>query len=248
MAAPDLPTQAPTTSPLLALPAELRNAIYTYILVLVPPSTASTAANTAAAAGPKAHGPSHLSPPNVTQPRLHADLLRTCRQIHAEATPILYGGNVFSAHASLLAGLPALLVPPAAASTPSGSGPVPRALWNRLAPVVHSRPAALIRRFHLRVRLDTDPGFCAAGAEASFGGAAELELDVSQAMFGGCGFGVLALFEGVRGVGRAAVRGSVGDGRYAAWLEESMMQPAGAVVKPFRGVEGKWDTWTHGNR
>lgn len=72
-------------------------------------------------------------------------------------------------------------------------------------------------------------------------------------MYGSCDFSVLRLFEGVRGVGRAVVRGSVGDGRYAEWLAQSMMCPPGERSSGFREeeFEGRGegrDVWQDGNR
>ena len=62
------------------------------------------------------------------------------------------------------------------------------------------------------MRLDTDPRFTAMQVEESFTGVEELDIEVFQSMYASCDFNVLKLFEGVRGVSRAMVRGSVGDG------------------------------------
>lgn len=206
------------TCHLLALPAELRIAIWEHLLVVshsLPASVRAIAAQ-----------PSTRSSPSATHPS--AAILRACKQIHAEATPILYGTNTFLAHASLLAALPRLLIAPA---TSSASTAIANKTFSR--PVVHARVTALIRRFYLPVRLDTDPGFTRETVEQCFSQCEVLALDVFQAIYGGCDFGVLRLFEGVRGVGRAVVGGSVGDGRYARWLEECMMAPSGQEIEPF---------------
>ncbi|KAI6836249.1 hypothetical protein KC332_g5498 [Hortaea werneckii] len=226
-----------SASALLSLPPELRNEIWRYLLVLHPSSPSSR---------PNAidrKEPRHPSPPagpGLRDLYICANILRTCKQANAEATPILYGENTFNAHPSLLATLPSFLL---------STLPV------RLVrpPVTHPRVIRLIRKFSLHVRLDTDPRFTSAQAEESFNGVDELEIEVFQAMYGGCDFSVLGLFEGVRAVGRAVVRGSVGDGRYADWLARSMMCPPGEKPLGFAadglggGREGR-DVWRDGNR
>ena len=204
---PNLTTMADqSSSPLLSLPPELRNAIWSLLLVHDPKQDPARPSQT-------------LPLPNHTphQHRPCANILRTCHQAHKEGTPIHYGDNTFLAHTSLLAALPAFLL-----ST------IPVRIV--LPPVKHSRVAALIRRYYIHVRLDTDPRFTRLQAGESFTGVEELEIEVFQSMYGSCDFSVLRLFEGVRGVGRAVVRGSVGDGRYAAWLVRCMMSPLGSEV------------------
>lgn len=187
---------SPSTSPLLALPAELRNSIWTQLLVVLPSQPRD--------AKVKSH--------------LHPALLRVNRQINTEATPILYGANTFTASASLLTGLPSLLT-----SSRDLRPPL-------FPPIVHPRVTALIRKWFLRVRLDTDPRFDRVQAAEAFSGVEELEIEAFQAMFSSSDYAVLELFEGVRGVGKARVLGSVGDGKYAEWLASCMMLPAGTEV------------------
>lgn len=71
-------------------------------------------------------------------------------------------------------------------------------------------------------------------------------------MYGSCDFSVLTLFESVRGVGKAVVQGSVGDGKYADWLARCMMSEPGAEVSPYSeqyiGGSKAWDAWQHGHR
>lgn len=102
------------------------------------------------------------------------------------------------------------------------------------------------------MRLDTDPRFTARQVDEAFTGVHELEIEVFQAMYGSCDFGVLRLFEGVRGVGKAVVQGSVGDGRYAAWLARTMMLPAGSpteVCDPSPVADPRVErSWWDGNR
>ena len=218
-----------SASALLSLPPELRNEIWRYLLV-----------HTASLDRKAPHNPSSPATPGPRDPDICANILRTCRQAYTEATPILYGENTFNAHPSLLATLPSFLL-----ST------LPVRLTR--PPVTHPRVVRLIRKFSLHVRLDTDPRFTSAQAEESFNGVEELEIEVFQAMYGSCDFSVLGLFEGVRGVGRAVVRGSVGDGRYAGWLAQSMMCPPGEKPLGFAEGEGvgrreERDVWQDGNR
>ena len=110
----------------------------------------------------------------------------------------------------------------------------------------------MIRRYYIHVRLDIDPRFTRMQAEESFSGVEELEIEVFQAMYGSCDFSVLKLFEGVRGVGKAVVQGSVGDGKYAEFLARSMMSAPGQEIPAFSeeyiGGNKAWDAWQHGNR
>jgi len=98
------------------------------------------------------------------------------------------------------------------------------------------------------VRLDTDPRFTASEVSAAFSGAESLEVEVWQAEYGSVDLRVLKLFEGVRGVRRARVCGSVG-GKYARWLEDVMMREVGGMVEGFVELEeDAYDLWTSGNR
>lgn len=72
----------------------------------------------------------------------------------------------------------------------------------------------------------------------AFSGVEELTIEVFQAQFGSCGREVLGLWEGVRGVKRARVYGSVtAFPGYARWLGGSMEMGVGEVVEPFMDVE-----------
>lgn len=210
-------------SRLLSLPAELRNQIWELLLVHT------------------AHIPKTILETATTPaPRPSACLLRTSKQVHTETLPILYGENTFLAHPSLLTSLPSLLL-------------TKRTLRSQtLPPIVHSRLLPYIRKFYIHVRLDTDPRFSKLQVTESFTNVAELEVEVFQAMFGSCDFEVLRLFEGVRGVGKCVVGGSVGDGRYADWLARTMMRPIGwegeAYTEQYVGGNKAWDAWTQGNR
>ncbi|RMY88314.1 hypothetical protein D0862_10476 [Hortaea werneckii] len=232
-----------SASPLFSLPPELRNDIWRYLLVHTSSSSSSSSSRYSTIDSKEPQHPSSSPGPGPRNPpHISANILRTCQQANTEATPILYGENTFNAHPSLLATLPSFLL---------STLPV----RVTLPPVTHPRVARLVRKFSLHVRLDTDPRFTSLQAEESFNGVEELEIEVFQAMYGSCDFSVLGLFEGVRGVGRAVVRGSVGDGRYAHWLAESMMCPPGGERSlGFGDVEGLVgrregrDVWRDGNR
>lgn len=218
-------TTTEPTSPLLALPAELRLQIYTYLLQ--PPEVPSLRRlSTRGLCSDYVLPALYLTP----------SILATCRQIHSECLPLLYAENTFAAHPSLLTSMPFLVT--------------------KSRPVLHGPGKEMIRRWTLAVRLDTDPQYSRSHVENAFNGAEELELDVSQSMFGNQDYSVLRLFEGVRGVGKACVKGSVGDGRYAAWLQETMMKGVGEKIEEFRWEDGEeegrggvreWEPWM-GNR
>ena len=224
---PSIP--AAPTCPLLSLPAELRSEILLLVLVhqqhtpLFP------------LAGHLARDPRRAPQPT----RFCANVLLTCKQLNTEGTPILYGSNIFSAHESLLASHPRFLLQ----TQPHRIA---------LSPVTSARAIGLIKRFYMHVRLDTDPRFTAAQVRESFSGAEELEIEVFQSMYDSCDYGTLMLFEGVRGVGRAVVYGSVGDGQYARYLQDVMMKAEGQdVAARDEGTMGRslgWDYRTNGNR
>ena len=117
-----------STSSFLQLPAELRDSIYA--LVLTPP-----------------HIP-HLrrlatrglcSDYILPSLNLSPALLRTCRQVHDEATSILYGANQFASHPSLLTAMPYLISPRRPITDGSGR-------WR-------------IKKWYIHLRLDVDPRF-----------------------------------------------------------------------------------------
>lgn len=227
---PQIDLETTNTQPqclLLQLPPEIRNQIWDLLLVQNIHLKRGT--------------PYHTIPDeSKRRTRFCANVLRTCKQINAEGTPILYGENVFQAHRSLLATLPSLVLHLA-------SDPV------CCPPVTNSRVVKLIRRFHVFVRLDTDPRFSASQVEESFNGADELHIDVFQSMYGSSDFSVLKLFEGVRGVGKAKIEGSLGDRRYADWLAGVLMLPLGAEPREpfweeFVGGNPAWHAWAQGSR
>lgn len=182
----------PTT--FLDLPGEIRNEIYC-LLLLLPDTTNKDVL---------------FSNSLFVYPRI----LSVCKLIHEESKQILYGQNLFHAHAEYLTGLPRLRI--------------------NYDTVKSTSMISLIRRYRIRVRLDCDPNFSAEQAEKSFTGIDELILVAFQAQFGGSDFSVLRLFEGVRGVKRATVSGSVNAfPEYAKWLQARTMAPVGYDGRAF---------------
>ncbi|KXL43298.1 hypothetical protein M433DRAFT_156146 [Acidomyces richmondensis BFW] len=217
-----------SASHLFSLPAELRNVIWTFLLKYESDNDEVRYSRLSLTAGSSA-----------AEERPCVNVLRTCKQANSEGTPILYGENRFHAHPSLLTALPSFLL-------------LTRPNRITLSPVTSPRLVQLIRRYYLHVRLDTDPHFSRCQVEESFSGVEELEIEVFQAMYGSCDFSVLRLFEGVRGVGKAVVQGSVGDGKYAEWLANTMMSAPGTETKSFtqdcKTSDMAFDVWQHGNR
>ncbi|KAI0885175.1 uncharacterized protein GGS22DRAFT_139922 [Annulohypoxylon maeteangense] len=156
--------------------------------------------------------PHNPQPPSLSL--LHPSILQCSRQLHAEGLPLLYQHNTYLAHNTLLLSLPRLR--------------------RAYAPVLCARLSEMITRVHVCVRLDAEPGYDRAMATAQLSGKEEVVLEAWQAMWRGSGPDVLRLFEGVRGVRRARVEGSVGGFEdYARWLEGAMVREVGAVVEPF---------------
>ncbi|KAJ1329349.1 hypothetical protein MN608_06083 [Microdochium nivale] len=206
------PGPGPGRATFLTLPLELRLEVFKHLLV--DPFLDGASSSSAS---------SHPSSTTSNNSRKNAAaILRTSRQIHHEAMPILYSTHTFLSHPGrLLTHFPRL----------SASH----------APVAHAEHspliASLMRRFRISLRLDVDPAFTAADAASHFSRAAELTVDVSQASWRAAPPDSCRLFEGVRGVGRAKVTGSVGGFEaYARWLEQVMMSPPGSRAGRFRGV------------
>jgi hypothetical protein len=154
-----------------------------------------------------------------TKISLYSAILYTCRRIYEEAHQMLYTPHTFYAHSTLLTSMPHLC------ST------------NR--PVLYPSVTALITRWHICLRLDTDPQFTLPQATTAFSGAELLEIRVWQAQFGACDNTALKLFTGVRGVLVARVGGSV-DVELATWLEDLMMSPMGQDVQKPCECETEW--------
>ncbi|KAL3957800.1 hypothetical protein ACCO45_008378 [Purpureocillium lilacinum] len=116
--------------------------------------------------------------------------------------------------------------------------PLPARLLPAPAPLVQPRPRgpalALVRRFHLTLRLDCDLPFTRERAARAFSGADELTVEAVQSMFLGVGCANLRVLEGVRGVRRVRIMGSTtGFEEYVRWLEGCMMTPEGGEVVGF---------------
>lgn len=144
---------------------------------------------------------------------LSPQLLAVCRQIHAEAMPILYGRNTFEAHMDLLTDLPYI---------------------NGFRGLIHDRDTRdLMRRFH--VDLDLWPPHCLTILEWLYMGALELTIEVyGEPELHPADYSALRRFEIVRGVKKARVYGEVSRfPEYANWLQNSMMAPLNSEVEPF---------------
>jgi hypothetical protein len=156
-----------------------------------------------------------LSTPRVLgDPPIYPQILAVCRKVHEEAIEILYGSNTFLAHPNLLTDLPRL-----------------RLYYDTIS---EKHLIDQISRYHIRVRLDCEPRFSAMKVQNAFTGVEELTIEVFQAQLGGSDYSVLRRFEGVRGVKRARIYGSIyAFPEYAKWLQNAMMSPVGAAPKPF---------------
>jgi hypothetical protein len=159
---------------------------------------------------PPPHVPRSLRQP----PPLHPEILSVCHQIYRETCQILYGKNTFIAHYSLLSELPQL--------RPS------------LGPVRSNTLIAMIKRYHIYVRLDCDARFTAIAAQKAFSGVESLTVEVFQSQFGSSDYRILQRFEKIRGIKEAKIIGSVvGFPAYVNWLEQSMVTPEGCIVEDF---------------
>ncbi|KAI0196557.1 hypothetical protein EV127DRAFT_416891 [Xylaria flabelliformis] len=214
---------------LLNLPFEIRLEIYAYLLTTPsysprsPPKSTSNTTTTPSSSSSPSSAPFFFQQ-NPLYP-LHPNILRTCRQLHAECVPILYTSNVFLAHTSLLTTFPSYFSPSQ-----------PRKAY---APIRSASLASLVTRYRMRLRLDAEPQFERDEATAQFSGKSEVVIEVWQAEWRGVGPDALRLFEGVRGVRMARVTGSTGGFEaYAQWLERAMMAGIGDYVKPFDGEGG----------
>ena len=146
-----------------------------------------------------------LHPPNPTSLNLSTNILLTDRATYNEGRTILYGENTFQAHPMLLT----------------------RTVF---ALCVH-RPVqqscvSHVRRFHIRVRLDSDPFYSAQKVQEAFTNADELEVEVFRASFEAGSYRALEGYAGVRGIRKARVYGSV-EPVFAQWLEQRMMSKDG---------------------
>ncbi|KAK0614293.1 hypothetical protein B0T14DRAFT_570245 [Immersiella caudata] len=221
---PPLRQQPPKQPPLLLLPAELRLQIYTHLLLLPPILPASLPPSNIPASRllcfefllrslpyptsvypplPEPGRPCSLPEGKKKEGKLHLNILYVCRKIYTEAVGVFYGRNIFFADEILLTALPRLRP------------------W--FAPVM-GEGGGRVRRWHLRLRLDTHAPWPVEKVTQAFTGVEELVVQVWQATFlGGVGADTLRLFEGVRGVRRAEIKDAPpGFEGYTAWLEKRM--------------------------
>ncbi|KAJ4141273.1 hypothetical protein NW768_000484 [Fusarium equiseti] len=185
--------QQPHKTGFLDLPVEIRLEIYDQLLITAPYTRCGRP---------------------CPEQKVHASLLRTNRQIHDEATDLLYGSNTFLSHPTLLTSFPRLR--------------------NWYGPVKESSVIPNIRRFHTQVRLDVDLPYDADAVTKAYSGLDELTIDVVQSMFLGVGYRNLRMFEGVRGVKKVSVTGSTtGFEDYVEWLKMAMTSEPDAKVPEF---------------
>ena len=157
-----------------------------------------------------------LGPPRPTLLHLTPALLLSSRGAYEEGVPILYGENTFQAHPQILSSSIFAIDP------------------NRTVIAPHCK--ALIKRWHVRVRLDCDPYYAAEEVTRCFDDCDMLEVEVFRSSWAIGGYDALEGFCGVRGVKRARVHGSVGKS-FARWLEGCMMSQVGATVREWEGEE-----------
>ena len=86
------------------------------------------------------------------------------------------------------------------------------------------------------MRLDCDPYFTPEYVKECFDGSEVLEVEVFRSSWGIGGYDALEGLYGVRGVKKARVYGSVGNG-FAKWLEKSLMSQQGDEIPPSEGLE-----------
>jgi hypothetical protein len=199
----EAPNTCTLNSPFVKLPGEIRNQIYTHLLVIPYNIFAFYPGNSRV---------------------VHPQILTVCRQVHAEARQILYGSNTFIADLALLTPLPQLTI--------------------RYRKIYSSCLISLIRRYHIRVRLDCDPNYTYDVARESFSGLESLTIEIWQAQFGSSDHEVLRLFEGVRNVKNLQIIGSISRfPDYIEWLHKRITSDEGSAVDIFDGDPKKDDVW-----
>jgi hypothetical protein len=199
----DRPIYTQPQSPLLSLPAELRNQIYAY--VLTPPADLLQHHRRHRALLGGAPGPRIASAYSAHAHLLAPAILAVCRQVYLEALPFLYARNVFVAHSRLLTKRPYLLDP---------ARPVRPHSQN---------PAARIRKWEIEVSVDVEAAWTTEELVAAFEGSDELTVRVSRLVEKERGaHGVLGMFLAIRGVQKARLEGFVDEG-LARWVADVMM-------------------------
>ncbi|KAK4695800.1 hypothetical protein P7C71_g2008, partial [Lecanoromycetidae sp. Uapishka_2] len=163
---------------------------------------------------------SQLAPPKPTPLGLSPGVLLASWRTYYEGLSILYGENTFQAHPSYLTSIVFAMEPTL---------------------TVAPHHVSMVRRFHIRVRLDCDTYYDSEKVKEVFTGADELEVELFRASWGMGGYDSLDGFVGIRGVRRARVHGSVGP-KFARWLEDCMESKEGAeagVLESDEGYDGR---------
>ncbi|KAL6721629.1 hypothetical protein ACLMJK_000733 [Lecanora helva] len=142
------------------------------------------------------------------------NILLTSRRIYNEGFSFLYSENTFQAHPSYLTSILFAIDPTRTVTAPLCM--------------------AMIRRFHIRVRLDCDPFYDIEDVAKAFNGADSLEVEVFRSSWAIGGYHALEGFTDVQGVKKAKVHGSVGS-RFAKWLEKTMQTPVGVEAEACEG-------------
>ncbi|CAF9928698.1 MAG: hypothetical protein ALECFALPRED_004116 [Alectoria fallacina] len=163
-----------------------------------------------------------LAPPKPTMMNLSPNILLASKRTHAEGLTILYGENLFQAHPSYLASMLFALDP---SRTVNSS-------------ICHS----LIRRFHIRVRLDCDSFYNKEDVTRVFDGADVLEVEVFRSSWGNGGYEALEGYRDVRGVRKARVHGSL-PAPTARWLESCMEGDREEAVEGWGCEEDEESYW-----
>jgi hypothetical protein len=156
-------------STLLTLPLELRLEIYTHLLVLPPPPPLQTQEIMYRCS--YSHSPPQTTSQSDNKPRLHPQILAVSTQTNHEATPILYTHNTFAAHPVHLAASPTLYHPYQSHRKPISTA-------NLASTPSQITPKKVIKKWHLRLRLDAVPQWDKPTVAAAFSNAHELTLDV----------------------------------------------------------------------
>jgi hypothetical protein len=92
----------------------------------------------------------------------------------------------------------------------------------------------MIRRYYILLRIDCHASFTKEQATKAFTGMEELTIEVWQAQFWNSDYEALTRFEGVRGVRRVKIIGSISQFKgFVEWLRNTMMMPVGSIVDGF---------------
>ncbi|KAH8710254.1 hypothetical protein GQ44DRAFT_661634 [Phaeosphaeriaceae sp. PMI808] len=180
-----------------SLPPELRNRVYVELLCPEALSFTDLAQCSYSSSVRSQHRIRTESP-------LHPTLLSTCRKVHDEGIGFLYAPHIFHAHPTLLTTFPHYRRP--------------------VNDIIYPEGLSRIKRWKITVRLDIDPRFNLNQCTSAFSGAEYLEIYAWQTASNSAADVILRLFEEIRGVRVARVRGSI-DIAWIRRLESSMTRP-----------------------